>query len=134
VFLASCPLPGPQLARSVLGTRDSGRRHPLYYSPSSSKVSSQHRSLTNTMSASCSMSEWAPRRELALPNELLHKIILWVLRDSIHSICTSTQDTTWDRNVMETLQEVSPSFKAISSEIAVKAFDISRDIKNDNEA
>lgn len=86
------------------------------------------------MSASCSKLEWVPRRELALPNELLHKIILWVLCDSIHSICTSTQDTTWDRNIMETLHEVSPSFKAISSEIAVKAFDISRDIKNDDEA
>lgn len=80
------------------------------------------------------MSVWVPRRELALPNELLHKIILWVLCDSIHAICTSTQDTTWDRNVMETLHEVSPFFRAISSEIAAKAFDISKDVRNEDEA
>jgi len=35
---------------------------------------------------------------------------------------------------MVTLHEVSPSFKAISTEIAVKAFDIARDIRNDDAA
>lgn len=74
------------------------------------------------------------RRDLALPNELLHKIILWVLCDGVHSICTSTADTTWEKNMMSVLHQVSPAFKAISSEIAAKAFDIAKDIRNDDAA
>ena len=74
------------------------------------------------------------RRGLALPNELLHKIILSVLCDGVHSICTSTADTTWEKNMMSVLHQVSPAFKAISSEIAAKAFDISKDIRNDDAA
>lgn len=86
------------------------------------------------MSRSDPESRWVPRRDLALPNELLHKIIPWVLCDSVHSICVSTEDTTWEKNVMVILHEVSPTFRAISSEIAVKAFDIARDFRNDDEA
>ncbi|KDR78174.1 hypothetical protein GALMADRAFT_1304697 [Galerina marginata CBS 339.88] len=73
--------------------------------------------------------EWAPRRELALPNELLYKVILLVISESVHSICVSTEDTTWERGVMDTLHQVSGGFKAISSEIAVKAFDIPKIVR-----
>ncbi|KAF9528846.1 hypothetical protein CPB83DRAFT_853835 [Crepidotus variabilis] len=82
--------------------------------------------------ASASTSTWVPRRELALPNELLHKIILWVLCDSVHSICVSTEDTTWEKNVMATFHQVSPAFRAISSEIAGKAFDLVKDVRNND--
>ena len=61
-----------------------------------------------------------------LPNELLHKVILWVLCDSVHSICVSTEETTWELSVIDTLSQVSPNFKAIAEEIAGKAFDIPR--------
>lgn len=74
------------------------------------------------------------RHDLALPNELLHKVILWVLCDSVHSMCTSTGDTTWEKNTMSVLHQVSPAFKAISSELAGKAFDLSRDVRSDDAA
>jgi hypothetical protein len=76
----------------------------------------------------------APRPDLVLPNELLHKVILWVLCDGVHSICTSTEDTAWEQNMMTTLHQVSPAFKAISSELAAKAFDISRDVRSNDDA
>lgn len=79
-------------------------------------------------------SKWVPRRDLTLPNELLHKIILLVLCDSVHAICVSTDDTKWEQNVMETFHEVSPAFKAISTELAVKTFDIVKDIRQDDVA
>ncbi|KAF8955794.1 hypothetical protein BDZ97DRAFT_1855307 [Flammula alnicola] len=78
--------------------------------------------------------QWTPRRELALPNELLHKILLLVLSDSVHSICVSPGDTTWEKNVMDTFHQVSPAFRAISSELAAKAFDISKVIRQDDES
>ncbi|KAF8900497.1 hypothetical protein CPB84DRAFT_1035813 [Gymnopilus junonius] len=48
-------------------------------------------------------SGWAPRRDLALPNELLYKVILLVISDSVHAICVSAEDTTWETNVLDTL-------------------------------
>lgn len=77
-------------------------------------------------------SSWTPRRELALPNELLYKVILLVLSESVHSICVSPEDTTWEKTLMETLSHVSLSFKAISSEIACKAFEIPRYVRQDD--
>lgn len=76
--------------------------------------------------------QWTPRRELALPNELLYKIILLVISDSVHSICVSTEDTTWEANVIDTFGQVSAGFKAISSEIAAKAFDIPKNVRQDD--
>jgi len=72
------------------------------------------------------MTTWVPRHELALPNELLYSIISWVLVNSVHSICVSTGDVSWDKNVMNILCDVSPAFKAIAMEIISKAFEISK--------
>ncbi|KAF9476625.1 hypothetical protein BDN70DRAFT_838990 [Pholiota conissans] len=77
---------------------------------------------------------WTPRRELALPNELLHKILLTVIADSVHSICVSQGDTTWERSMMDTLYHVSPVFKAISTELVIKAFDISKTARKDDQS
>ena len=77
--------------------------------------------------------DWTPRRELALPNELLHKIVLLVITESVHTICLSTEDTAWEKNVIDTLYQVSPAFKAISGELATKAFDISKSNREDDE-
>ncbi|KAF9545685.1 hypothetical protein CPC08DRAFT_823883 [Agrocybe pediades] len=76
--------------------------------------------------------EWTPRRELCLPNELIHKIILQVLRDGVHTICVSSEDTTWEKGMMDTLHGVSVGFKAISTEIALKAFDIPKYDRTDD--
>ena len=75
---------------------------------------------------------WTPRRELCLPNELLHKIILETLRDAVHTVCISAEDTTWEKGMMDTLHEVSDVFKAISNEIALKAFDIPKFNRGDD--
>ena len=77
--------------------------------------------------------DWTPRRELALPNELLHKIMLLVITESVHTICLSTEDTNWEKNIMDTFYQVSPAFRAISSELAAKAFDIPKSIREDDE-
>jgi hypothetical protein len=77
--------------------------------------------------------EWTPRRELALPNELLHKIMLLVITDSVHSICLSSGDSTWEKNIMDTFYQVSPAFKAITGELAAKAFDIPKLIREDDQ-
>ncbi|KIM42003.1 hypothetical protein M413DRAFT_445197 [Hebeloma cylindrosporum] len=77
--------------------------------------------------------DWTPRRELALPNELLHKILLLVITESVHTICLSTEDTSWEKNIMDTLYQVSPSFRAISSELAAKVFDIPKSIREDDD-
>ncbi|PPQ90950.1 hypothetical protein CVT25_008280 [Psilocybe cyanescens] len=76
--------------------------------------------------------EWNPRRELALPTELLYKILLVAITDSVHSICVSTEDTPWERSIMDTLHRVSRTFKAISTDIAGKAFDIQKTIRQDD--
>ena len=70
----------------------------------------------------------------ALPTELLHNIISWVLVNSIHSICVSTEgDVIWEKNVMNYLCDVSPSFRAIAIEIVAKAFEISRGTDEEEE-
>ncbi|KIJ92536.1 hypothetical protein K443DRAFT_685198, partial [Laccaria amethystina LaAM-08-1] len=59
-----------------------------------------------------------------LPNELFDRIITFVIADSVHSICVSPGDTTWDMDVLPTLHKVSPLFRAISTEVVRKAFDM----------
>ncbi|CAA7264047.1 unnamed protein product [Cyclocybe aegerita] len=87
------------------------------------------------MSGSASSSDsWTPRRELQLPTELLHKIILWVISDSVHAICVSPEDTTWEKNVMNTFHAISPVFKAIANEVAIKAFDIPKSVRQDDDS
>jgi hypothetical protein len=75
------------------------------------------------------MPPWIP----ALPPELIHNIISWVLVDSIHSVCVSTGDVNWEKDVMNILCEVSPSFRAIAIEIVAKAFGISRETDEEEE-
>jgi len=72
---------------------------------------------------------WTP----ALPTELIHNIVSWVLVDSIHSICVSTGDVSWEKDVMNILCDVSPSFRAIAREIVAKAFGISRETDEEEE-
>ncbi|KAF8809823.1 hypothetical protein BYT27DRAFT_7135629 [Phlegmacium glaucopus] len=79
------------------------------------------------------MTTWIPRHDLALPNELLYSIISWVLVNSVHSICVSTGDVSWDKNVMNILCDVSPAFRGIAMEIVSKAFEISRATYDDEE-
>jgi hypothetical protein len=79
------------------------------------------------------MPTWTPRHELALPNELLHNIILSVLVNSVHSICVSTGDVSWEKDVMNILCHVSPAFRAIAIEIVAKAFEISKETDEEEE-
>jgi len=74
-----------------------------------------------------------PHHGLALPTELIYKIVLWVLVDSIHSVCVSTGDANWEKDVMNILCDVSPTFRAIAMEIMVKAFEISRGTDEEEE-
>ena len=75
------------------------------------------------------MPPWIP----ALPTELIYNIISWVLVDSIHSVCVSTGDVDWEKDVMNILCEVSPSFRAIAIEIVAKAFGIARETDEEEE-
>lgn len=70
--------------------------------------------------------------DLALPNELLHKILLAVICDSVHTICISPGDTTWEKGMVETLHQVSPTFKAIATELVAKAFDLPKTTRSDD--
>ena len=79
------------------------------------------------------MPTWIPRHELALPNELLYNIISWVLVNSVHSICVSTEDVSWEKDVMNILCDVSPAFRAIAMEVVAKAFEIHRETDEDEE-
>lgn len=74
-----------------------------------------------------------PRHDLTLPNELLYNIISWVLVNSVHSICVSTGDVSWEKNVMNILCDVSPAFRAIAMEVVGKAFKISRETDEEEE-
>lgn len=67
-----------------------------------------------------------PRHGPALPTELIYNIVLWVLVNSIHSICMSAGDVSWENDVMNVLCDVSSSFREIAIEILTKAFGISR--------
>jgi hypothetical protein len=67
-----------------------------------------------------------------LPNELLHKVILFSLMDALHTIATTTT-CAWEVNILVTFCCVSGSFRAISKEIASKAFEIpNEDVDDDN--
>lgn len=70
--------------------------------------------------------------DLALPNELLHKILLAVICDSVHTICISPGDTTWEKGMVETLHQVSPTFEAIATELVAKAFDLPKTTRSDD--
>lgn len=72
---------------------------------------------------------WIPK----LPTELIHNIVSWVLVDSVHSICVSTGDVNWEKDVINILCDVSPSFRAIAREIVAKAFEISRETDEEEE-
>ena len=74
-----------------------------------------------------------PHHGFTLPAELIHNIISWVLVNSIHSICVSTEDVKWEKDIMNILCNVSPSFRAIAIEIVAKAFEISRGTDTDEE-
>lgn len=74
-----------------------------------------------------------PHHGFTLPAELIHNIISWVLVNSIHSICVSTEDVNWEKDVMNILCDVSPSFRAIAIEIVAKAFEISRGTDEEEE-
>ena len=74
-----------------------------------------------------------PHPGFALPTELIHNIISWVLVNSIHSICVSTENVNWEKDVMNILCYVSPSFRAIAIEIVAKAFEISRGTDEEEE-
>ncbi|KAG2005754.1 hypothetical protein CC2G_002134 [Coprinopsis cinerea AmutBmut pab1-1] len=63
---------------------------------------------------------------LQLPNELLHKILLWSIGDGLHTLCTTTK-CPWEMNMLLTFHCVSIPFRAISREIACKAFYLDRD-------
>lgn len=77
-------------------------------------------------------SAWVPRRDLTLPNELLHKIIILLIADCVHAVCMSNENPLWEKTVLETLNDVSPIFRAISCEIAAAAFDILPDVRDDD--
>lgn len=77
-------------------------------------------------------SAWVPRRDLTLPNELLHKIIILLIADCVHVVCMSNENPLWEKTVLETLNDVSPVFRAISCEIAAAAFDVAPDIRDDD--
>jgi hypothetical protein len=61
-----------------------------------------------------------------IPNELLHKILIGVLADSVHTICMSGHESVlnWHYNVLSTLCSVCFSFQEIARDIAVKVFGI----------
>ena len=69
-----------------------------------------------------------------IPNELLHKVILCSLMDALHTIATTTT-CAWEMNILVTFCCVSGAFRAISKEIASKAFEIPKedgDVYDDN--
>ena len=66
-------------------------------------------------------------RQPQLPPELLHKVITWVIAQSVHSICVLSNDVEWDLKLMETLCLVSSGFRDITLEVACKAFAIERE-------
>jgi len=69
---------------------------------------------------------------LQLPPELLHKVITWVLAQSVHSICVSSDEVGWELKLMETLCLVSSAFRDIALEVACKAFGIRREEDHPN--
>ena len=73
------------------------------------------------------------RHGLTLPTELIYNIVLWVLVNSIHSICVSAGDVNWENDVMSVLCDVSPSFREIAIEIVAKAFELSRGTDEEEE-
>ena len=64
---------------------------------------------------------------LQIPPELLHKVITWVLAQSVHSICALSDDVEWELKLMETLCLVSSAFRDIALEVACKAFGVERE-------
>ncbi|KAG6901460.1 hypothetical protein C0995_011616 [Termitomyces sp. Mi166 len=72
------------------------------------------------------------------PTELLHRIIVQVIADSVHTICVSPENVDWEMNVFPTFCKVSYNFRALTLEIMKQAFrsqptseDISRHVTFD---
>ncbi|KAF9001663.1 hypothetical protein BDQ17DRAFT_1426329 [Cyathus striatus] len=64
-----------------------------------------------------------------LPEELWDMIIVEVFHNSVHTVCTSSDDVQWELNILETLSGVSKSFKAIATEVACKALISAEEVK-----
>jgi hypothetical protein len=58
----------------------------------------------------------------SLPSELLHKIIMNVLTESIHAICVSPDFSSWDMDVVWILAGTSFKWKEIVRDILAAAF------------
>jgi hypothetical protein len=59
-----------------------------------------------------------------IPSELLHKIIIGIIADSVHAISMDRDVSEWHYGVISTLYAVNFSFQEISREIACKTFAI----------
>ncbi|KAG6826593.1 hypothetical protein H0H92_015210 [Tricholoma furcatifolium] len=57
-----------------------------------------------------------------IPAELLHRIIVQVVADSIHAICVYPGDVTWEMNVLPTFCRVSYAFREITLLLIKRAF------------
>jgi len=97
------------------------------------KLKSRPRRKKLTVTYLQDMSIWTPGRAQALPTELIYNIVLWVLVNSIHSICMSSGDVDWENHVMNVLCDVSPSFREIALDIVAKAFNFSRGTDEEEE-
>ncbi|TFK37517.1 hypothetical protein BDQ12DRAFT_684802 [Crucibulum laeve] len=60
-----------------------------------------------------------------LPSEIIHTIVARVLADSLHRICFSTGNMKFELDALMTLSLVSHSFRAITLDVACKAFQLS---------
>ncbi|KAF8063991.1 hypothetical protein FPV67DRAFT_1451238 [Lyophyllum atratum] len=60
-----------------------------------------------------------------IPNELLSRIILRVIANSVHAICIYPGDVEWEMNVLPTLCRVSYNFRAVTLELTRRAFQVS---------
>ena len=60
-----------------------------------------------------------------VPNELIHKILIAILAECVHSVCMSPDVAFWEVNVTATISSVSFAFNEIMKEVSTKAFAIS---------
>lgn len=61
---------------------------------------------------------------LLLPNELVYKILVRCIGAAIHTIACTKGPCTWEMNIFVTFHCVSHTFRAISREVACRAFDL----------
>ncbi|KAF9468366.1 hypothetical protein BDZ94DRAFT_1304642 [Collybia nuda] len=67
------------------------------------------------------------KNSLRFPPELLHKILIHVIGNSIHTICIFPESVEWELGVYKTLRCVSSTFKSLTTEIFRKCFVISQE-------